>query len=142
MFLTDKFCYISISRTGTRSVIKILNEVISKYNLKHYDISTFHFINELFKNSKLPFTFTFVRDPYTRSLSLFNHAIKEKWFSGTFLEYLELVKDYFTNPCITIQNDKVKDQEGFLNIIQEAIPQYHYIYDKNDHYHELLYFQG
>ena len=49
MFLTDKFCYISISRTGTRSVLKNLNEVISKYNLKHYDISTFHFMNEIFK---------------------------------------------------------------------------------------------
>ena len=148
MFLTDKFCYISISRTGTRSVLKMLDKLLEKYNsyvtgagmyhpeknshkLKKYDINSFHMMNDLFKEAKLPFTFTFVRNPYDRSLSLYNHAIKDKWFTGSFIEYLDTVNSYFTDPTRNKHKDKVIGQEGFINIIQEAIPQYYYLFKED-----------
>ena len=131
MFLTDKFCYISISRTGTRSVIYKLNKLFEKTNLIKYEINTFHMMNDLFKKAKLPFTFTFVRNPYNRSLSLYNHALSHGWFTGSFLEYLETIDSYFTDPTKNKHKDKVIGQEGFINIIQEAIPQYYYLFKED-----------
>ena len=130
MFLTDKFCYISISRTGTRSVLNELDKLLTE-NLIKYDINSFHMMNNLFKGAKLPFTFTFVRNPYDRSLSIYNHAIKNKWFTGSFIEYLETVNSYFTDPTRNKHKDKVNGQEGFINIIQVAIPQYYYLFKED-----------
>ena len=99
MFLTDKFYYISISRVATRSILRRL-ETLEKefpYDIKPYNVTTFHLINEVFKNTKLPYTFAFVRNPISRCLSLYRHAKRELWFTGNFKEYVELLDCYFNN---------------------------------------------
>jgi len=129
MFLTDKFYYISISRVATRSILRTLENLEMNFpeDIKSYNVTTFHLINEVFKDNKLPYTFSFVRNPIDRCLSLYRHAKREKWFTGNFKEYVELLDCYLTNFFSKTHFDKV-GPDGYVNIIQESIPQHYYLF--------------
>ena len=129
MFLTDKFCYINIPKNASRSILSKLNDI----NIERIDTNESQFLSYWYNKKKIPFSFTFTRNPYSRAITSYNHSIKEKWVNKTltFINYLKLLKIIYIDCDLINENDIFEDEKVIRDKIIKKNNKYLYLYDEN-----------
>lgn len=142
-----KFIFVAIPKTGTTTISRVLYDnsdaipnrklALRKNLSKHLSLSQYH---ELFPKQTLSyFKFSFVRNPWSRVVSLYNRKegieMKNKMTFIEFVNWIELATDTCTRPTaqknmldfFKIDNELNMDFIGKLENIQED---FNYVCDK------------
>lgn len=80
----QKWAYIHIPKTGGTSISSVLSKVNGTERV------TMHDSIRAFDNADGYFIFTFVRNPFTRLLSAYQHSLRKKEFNVSFQDFLKL----------------------------------------------------
>lgn len=111
MFLTKKYCYVDMNKTGSVYVNRILKALNDDYYFKHHKIPDQSIIN----NSEIK-KFGTLRDPFSWYISLWSYGCAKQQQSGIFnsLTKFRPFKSYGIEN-ISIQ-DVLKKQRAFLDL--------------------------
>ena len=151
--------YIKIYKNASRSIISNLEKLnISVKSLLDYNVK---------KCKKIPFSFSFVRNPYGRVLTLYKYSLKMNWITDklTFSHFIDMLCIFFNNPYIIkysyefdkissiFEKDKLfvsseftqneldfysKNTLDAFNTIRHSFPQTKFIYYDNKMYVDFI----